>query len=131
MKGSTIREGLARVRMTQTKLARLLGITPQAVAGIFAASDVRTGTVERICEVLNLPVTYFYDDVPDCGVTHGGTVTGVHILNGTAPDRTKDATDKDREIQYLRGQVAAYETALSLLHLTPLTSPDPAGGREI
>ncbi len=124
MKGLTIREVLARVRVTQTELARLLGITPQAVAGILSAADVRTGTVERICEVLNLPMTYFYDYVPDCAVTHSGVVTGEHILNGTAPDGTKGVEDKDREIEYLRGQVAAYEAALSLLRPSPLTSPE-------
>ncbi|MCD8207780.1 MAG: helix-turn-helix domain-containing protein [Bacteroidales bacterium] len=98
MKGVIIKKGLARTGMTQTKLARLLGITPQAVAGILAASDVRTGTVERICEVMNLPVTFFYDNVPV---------------------KTEGTAEKDREIQYLRGQVAAYETALTLLRRPP------------
>ncbi len=87
-----------RVRMSQTELARLLGITPQAVSGILSAADVRTGTVERICEVLSLPVTFFYDNVPV-------------RADGTA--------EKDREIQYLRGKIEAYETALTLLRRPP------------
>ncbi|MCD8208622.1 MAG: helix-turn-helix domain-containing protein [Bacteroidales bacterium] len=116
-----IRKGLARVRVTQTELARLLGITPQAVAGILAASDVRTGTVERICEVLHLPITYFYD-IPDEAATDGENVKDGHngAINGVTSNWTGDAaTEKDREIEYLRGQIAAYETALSLLRITP------------
>ncbi|MCD8208193.1 MAG: helix-turn-helix domain-containing protein, partial [Bacteroidales bacterium] len=62
MKGTTIKKRLSETGTKQTELARLLGITPQAVAGIFAASDVRTGTVERICNALNLPLSFFYGD---------------------------------------------------------------------
>ncbi|MCD8208068.1 MAG: helix-turn-helix domain-containing protein [Bacteroidales bacterium] len=123
MKGTTIREGLARVRVTQTELARLLGITPQAVAGILAASDVRTGTVERICEVLHLPITYFYD-VPNGAATDGENVKAGRngAMNEVNSNQTGDTMERDREIQYLRGQVAAYEAALTLLRHSPDTS---------
>ncbi len=65
MNGATIRQRLSQVGTTQVELARLLEVTPQAVSNILSADDVRTGTVERICEVLHLPVSFFYDETEE------------------------------------------------------------------
>ncbi len=35
------------------------------MASILRGKDVRTGTLERICQVLNLPITFFYDEEGD------------------------------------------------------------------
>ncbi len=181
MNGATIRQRLSQVGTTQTELARLLEVTPQAVSSILSAIDVRTGTVERISEALHLPVSFFYDE-PEEEVTHnleqektkgermkkiwktnrigekvrallheqhkklielceyvGMTDPGMrkvfdrdscnisalqkmaeyfhvpvsYFLPENHPYNTE--SEKDREIEYLRGQVKAYETALALL----------------
>ncbi len=65
MKGSKIRQKLYQARVSQKELARLLDVSPQAVTSILHGKDVRTSTVERICQVLDLPITFFYDEEGD------------------------------------------------------------------
>ena len=47
---------------TQKELSELLGITAQSVSAIFSAKDVRSGTIEKIAHVLNVPVAFFFGD---------------------------------------------------------------------
>ncbi len=180
MKGSTIRQRLAQVGMAQVELARLLKVSPQTVNKILHSSNVQTGTLEHICDVLHLPVTYFYnenseatptvtvdeeevdiDKVPKFWQTSrigdkvrsllrsqhkkmgslckyiGMTAPGLHRaferdsckitvllkmaeffnvpVNYFLPEdkRAQEESEKDREIQYLKGQLKAYETTLA------------------
>ncbi len=179
MRGETIRQRLSQVGTTQTELAQLLNVSPQAVSGILSAADVRTSIVERICEVLNLPISFFYGE-PDedainslerlkaehaeriwkthhiehkvrlllreqqkklgslceyvgmtdpglrkvferdtCNITTLSKIAEFFAVPVTyfLPEdiQAKEESEKDREIEYLRGQVEAYKTALSLL----------------
>ncbi len=166
--------------MSQAELSRLLKVTPQTVNRILHTANVQTGTLERICDVLNLPITYFYDE--DSEATHtvtvdeeevdidsvvkfwqtchigdkvkrllrsqhkkmgdmckyvGMTAPGMHKaferdsckinvllkmseyfnvpINYFLPEdkRAQEESEKDREIQYLKGQLKAYETTLA------------------
>ncbi len=180
MKGETIRQRLSELGTSQKELARLLDVTPQAVSAILSASDVRTGTIERICDVLHLRVSFLYGETDEyvsdrigqlkakrvekiwqtnhigdkvrlllreqkkklvslceyVGMTDPGlrkvferdtcnitTLTriakffSVPITYFLPEDSqvNKEEIEKDREIENLRGQVKAYETALSLL----------------
>ncbi len=184
MKGATIRQRLEQVGVTQTELARLLDIKPQSLQKILNASNVLSGTVERICEALELPISFFYTEetqpeaVEITGDTAkiwetsrlahkvkallkeqhkkmkslcsyvGMTPPGMYRvferdtcnitvlmkmseyfgvpLTHFLPENKRDTAEaeKDKEIQFLRGQVKAYETALStLLANTSTTLP--------
>ncbi len=168
--------------MSQAELARMLKVSPQTVNRMLHTSNIQTGTLERICEVMNLPVTYFYNEnretTPTVSVEEeeldigslpkfretshlgdkvrgllrsqqkkmgamcqyvGMTAPGMHRvferdscritvllkmseffnvpINYFLPEdkRAQEESEKDREIQYLRGQVKAYETALASL----------------
>ncbi len=61
MKGETIKQKLLLLGKTQKELAGLLGITPQAVFEILSSSDVKTGTLEKITHVLNVPISFFFE----------------------------------------------------------------------
>ncbi len=183
MKGAVVRQRLSQVGMSQAELARLLKVSPQTVNRMLHAANIQTGTLERICEVMNLPVTFFYDtekELPTPTVTieekevdvdsvpkfwhtcHIGdkvrsllrsqhkkmgdlcrnvgiTEPGMHRVfdrdsckigvllkmadffnvpvNYFLPDdkRAVEESEKDREIQYLKGQLKAYEKTLSTL----------------
>ncbi len=180
MKGSIIREKLSQVGTTQKELARLLDVTPQAVSAILSTSDVRTGTIERICNVLHLPISFLYGETNEYAVDKIGHLKAKRVekiwqtnhigdkvrlllreqqkklvslceyVGMTDPglrkvfDRdtcnidtltkiakffsvpityflpedsqvNKEEIEKDREIEYLRGQVDAYKTSLLLL----------------
>ncbi len=182
MKGTTIRQRLALVGMTQAELARRLKVTPQTVNKMLHTSNARTGTLEHICEVLHLPMAFFYgsdnEDANTPDTTKGEEVVEVdktakfwetshigdkvrsllrsqhrklgtlcqHVGMTTAgmhrvferdsckinvlikmseffnvpvsyflPEdkHAMQESEKDREIQYLKGQLKAYETALA------------------
>ncbi len=179
MTGETIRQRLSIIGTTQAELARLLEVTPQAITGILAAFDLRTSTIERISEALNLPITFFYGEeetdalnnleqlkakkvekiwqtqnieekvrlllreqkkkfaslceyvgMTDPGMRkvfardtcHINTLTKLaeyfsvpvsYFLPEGQP--LKEEREKDRELEYLRGQVKAYENAFALL----------------
>ncbi len=182
MKGSVVRQRLSQVGMTQAELARLLKVSPQTVNNILHTENIQTGTLERICEALHLPITFFYDEpkndaAPDVytdaklevdvdnvakfwktnrigdkvksllrsqhktmtalsqyvGMTDPGlrrafnrNSCNINVLlkiaeffnvplNYFLPEdkRAEEESEKDREIEFLKGQVKAYETAFA------------------
>ncbi len=191
MRGATIKRRLAQAGMSQAELARMMKVSPQTVNRMLHTTNIQTGTLERICEALRLPITYFYneeseatptvtigeeevdiDNVPKFWQTFHigdkvrGLLRGQHKKMGTLcqyvgmtepgmhkvfnrdsckidvllkmsdffnvpisyflPEdkHAKEESEKDREIQYLKGQVKAYETALATV-LSGLHLPEP------
>lgn len=62
MEGKVLKQKLMELNKTQKELSELLGITAQSVSAIFSAKDVRSGTIEKIAHVLNVPVGFFFGD---------------------------------------------------------------------
>lgn len=62
MDGKTLKEKIRLTGKSQRQIAELLGITPQSVNAILSASDVRSGTIEKLANVLHLPISFFYED---------------------------------------------------------------------
>ncbi len=48
--------------MSQAELARLMNVSPQTVNRILHTTNIQSGTLERISEALQLPVTFFYEE---------------------------------------------------------------------
>ncbi len=169
--------------MSQAELARLLRVSPQTVNKILHTANIQTGTLERICEVLHLPVTFFYNEedgeaTPTVIINEeevetestakfwqtshigdkvrsllrsqhkkmgtlcqyiGMTAPGLHNVfdrdtckinvllkmseyfnvpvNYFLPEdiHAKEESEKDREIEFLKGQLKAYENTLSTM----------------
>lgn len=113
MDGRKLKEKLSKVGKTQKEIAGLLGQTPQSLVSILNAADVRSGTIERIASVLNLPISYFYDT--DGGAASNATAIGVNTgasvngdVNISDTERIKHLEDlvweKERTIQILLGR---------------------------
>ena len=64
MEGKVIKQKLVSMNVTQLDLANKLGTTPQSLSSVLHAKDVRSGTIERIAQVLRVPVGFFYGE--DC-----------------------------------------------------------------
>lgn len=60
MTGEELKRKCLMKEKSQKSLADLLGITAQSLTSIFNASDVRSGTIEKLSGVLGVPVSYFY-----------------------------------------------------------------------
>ena len=60
MTGKELKEKLAKQAIPASAIAEKIGISPQAINSTFNASDVKSGTLERIANVLGVDMTFFY-----------------------------------------------------------------------
>lgn len=60
MTGLELKKILARTGRQQKDIAALLGMSHQNFSAMLAAADVRTGLIERLCDVLQLHPSFFY-----------------------------------------------------------------------
>lgn len=61
MSGEELKQKLDSTGLSQAEIARRLGVIPQSMTQYFKADDVRTGTLEKLCEVLEKDMSFFYD----------------------------------------------------------------------
>ena len=80
MTGERIKFLLDELGVTQKALSEMLGVTPQSVSAIIAASDVRSGTLEKIANVLGVPMSRFY---PNDAATITNESSELHVLNNS------------------------------------------------
>lgn len=62
MKGSELKDKLMACGYTMTYISEKLGVIPQNLNTWFKAEDVKTGTLEKLSEALNIPISYFYGE---------------------------------------------------------------------
>lgn len=80
MTGDRIKVLLDELGITQKALSEMLGVTPQSVNAIIAASDVRSGTLEKIANVLGVPMSRFY---PNDTTTITNESSELHVRNNS------------------------------------------------
>lgn len=62
MEGMVLKQKLLELNVTQLDLAGRLGSTPQSLSSVLHAKDVRSGTIEKIAQVLGVSVSFFYGE---------------------------------------------------------------------
>lgn len=62
IEGRVLKKKLLEINRSQKELAELLGITAQSVSAILSAKDVRSGTIEKIAQVLGVSISYLYGE---------------------------------------------------------------------
>ena len=60
MTGKELKDKLAKQDIPASAIAEKIGISPQAINSTFNAADVKSGTLERIANVLGVDMTFFY-----------------------------------------------------------------------
>lgn len=60
MTGKELKRKLTKLNVTQTELASKIGIPQSQLCRTFQSEDVKTGLLERICEVCDVDMTFFY-----------------------------------------------------------------------
>ena len=103
MTGEDLKMKLRTTGHSITELAGKLGMSQQNLSQALNAKDIKTGLLEDLAKVLDVPITFFYE----------GT-------KFEAERKALETSDKDREISYLRGQVSAYEKALGMMRNEPI-----------
>ena len=103
MSGEQLKTRVKTSGLSQKQIAELLKVTPQTVTAMFSAADVRSSTIERLCDALSVKVNYFYEGTP-YAVKENSQASGL-----------AEEIDKDRMIMLLKGQIMAYEKALGVM----------------
>lgn len=84
MTGKDLKEKIAQQNISALAIAKKLGISPQALNSTFNAADVKSGTLERIAEVLGVKMSFFYPmEGSNAVATGNGNVAGNNNVVGS------------------------------------------------
>jgi hypothetical protein len=89
MDGKDLKKKLEDLGYTKVFIAKKMGTIPQNVNGWFLAGDVKTGTIEKLAEVLELPISVFYGEAYN-KVANSGNNNATAINNSVATATAND-----------------------------------------
>lgn len=92
MTGKDLKEKIAQQNISALAIAKKLGISPQALNSTFNAADVKSGTLERIAEVLGVKMSFFYPMDSSSAVASGNGSVAVTGNNNVAGNVTMGDT---------------------------------------
>lgn len=84
MTGKVLQERIAAVsNIPFNTIAERIGVSSQSMYQFFTAKDVKSGLIEKVCEVLNIDVATLYGQEPVQGINHnaGDVITGDNVSN--------------------------------------------------
>ena len=88
MKGIDLKTKLEELGFSKAYIADKLGIPAQNVHIWLRAEDVKTGTLEKLSEVLGVPISYFYGEA-----FHIASVAGNNNTTATGNNNTVSGSD--------------------------------------
>ncbi len=112
MEGKVLKHKIAEINVTQLDLANKLGITPQSLSSILHAKDVRSGTIERIAQVLNVPVSFFFGENTGNNAVASGNKS-VAAINSSVSSPTAEVLEE--RVKALETLVAEKERLINIL----------------
>ena len=62
MTGERLKGIISKFKVSQSEIARQLGMSHQSLNQMLSAADVKTSLLERIAQVLNVPVSFLYGE---------------------------------------------------------------------
>ena len=105
MTGEQLKRILYAAGISQTELAEKLGTTQQNLYGALKAQDIKTGLLERLCEVLNVKMSFFYPDDYDHGggsskSAHSATAVGLGNIatTGASDDMVRQLLSQNQQL---------------------------------
>ena len=112
MTGERLKEILAKYKVSQSEIAKQLGMSHQSLNQMLSASDIKTGLVERIAKVLNVSISSLYgeDKEQNAIATGNGNVAGNNNVVGNVT--IGDATVLQERVKFLEQQVKDKESLL-------------------
>lgn len=104
MEGKALKNKIAEINVTQLELAGRLGVTPQSLSSILHAKDVRSGTIEKIAQVLGVSVSFFYGE---------GEVKQNAVANGTKSVAAINSSINTQDSEILKERVRSLEALVA------------------
>lgn len=90
--------------MTMTELAKQLGMSIQALSRIIRENSTKVSTLEQIAEILDVPVTTFFDEV-----SHVNTVSINTGVQGSPNAVQSVGSDNSSEVALLKSRIELLE----------------------
>lgn len=73
MNGKPLKERIAQLsNMTYTDIAKRLNVSEQSMYQYFLVNDVKSGLIERICEIIGVDISTMYGIEPVQGINLNG-----------------------------------------------------------
>lgn len=104
MSGQELKEVLINKGWLLKDVAAKLGLTQPNFSQIVKAQDVKSGTLENICDALGVKMDFFYE----------GTRFAPQVVSEQLQP-SKDLEDYNKEVLYLQGQLNAMKEAYKTL----------------
>ena len=87
MKGEDLKNKLKSTAIPMSEIANKMGIMPQSLYSIFNSEDVKSGVLEKLSQVLEMPIAYFYGDSYNVQGNGNALATGDHSTASSSDDR--------------------------------------------
>lgn len=101
MTGVQLKSILFKTGLTQIELAEKMGMSQQNFNKALMVKDVKTGFLERLCEVLDVKMAFFYPDDYDRG---GGSSKSAHSATAVGSGNTATTGASDDMVKQLLSQ---------------------------
>ena len=105
MTGKELKLKIDALGITQRSLAEQMGVTPQTVSAILTAKDIRTSSLERIAQVTNKPMSYFY----------GETNNAQAVVSGDSSIAAINSNVNSSEVELLKKLLEEKERIIKIL----------------
>ena len=112
MTGKELKDKLAKQGIPASAIAEKIGISPQAINSTFNAADVKSGTLERIANVLGVNMSFFYP-TEGSGVSIAGNNNISGNNNAVGNVTIGDAAVLHERVKFLEQQVKDKESLLA------------------
>lgn len=124
MSGEQIKNKLAAAGYSIAEVARILGMTRQNLSQSLSSPDVKTGLIEKLSQSLNIPVSYFLEDVQSKSDT---STNGSHSSQAVGDGAMASNSEGVKEcLEIIRRQQESIDklvdTVQALSHSTSRTS---------
>jgi transcriptional regulator with XRE-family HTH domain len=87
MKGEDLKNRLKSTAIPMSEIANKMGIMPQSLYSIFNSEDVKSGVLEKLSQVLEVPIAYFYGDSYTVQGNNNALATGDNSTASSSDDR--------------------------------------------
>lgn len=101
MTGEQLKRILYTAGIPQTELAKKLGTSQQNLYAVLKSQDIKTGFLERLCEVLDVKMAFFYPDDYDRG---GGLFSSANSATAVGSGNTATTGASDDMVKQLLSQ---------------------------
>lgn len=101
MTGEQLKRILYVAGIPQNELAKKLGMSHQNLYAALKSQDIKTGFLERLCEVLDVKMSFFYPDDYDRG---GGSSKSAHSATAVGSGNTATTGASDDMVRQLLSQ---------------------------